>query len=112
MGIANEIIERGWIQGMEYQPYYDEDEPGGVCLRGAIYCHVFGSAYYEEAGPHNLTEGTDRQEAEFRRITSAAIAKARAMGFESDTAFNDEVTRTRDEVLRFAKEFDEELGLD
>ena len=87
MGIADELITRGWTQGTA------EDEEGRLCLIGAA----------SRVSARNRTD-----------VHDGWAALKNAIGVNSlgmVAAWNDAPERTYDEVLRAAKLADEELGL-
>lgn len=87
MGIADELITRGWTQRTE------EDAAGRVCLRGAASYACFGDSDHAWGLP-------------------AAVLDALywVCGDDNGVAsWNDEQDRTFDEVLRAAKQADEIL---
>lgn len=99
MGIAHELITRGWYQG-DY-----EGPDGSVCLAGASECSLFG----ECMSANRLLFGKERDQA---LMAAKAIAEAAGLpGVEHIAPWNDDPERTFDEVLRVAKEADELLGL-
>jgi hypothetical protein len=93
MGIADELITRGWTQEAL------EDEKGRVCLAGAIECHTLGRIVLGE-----WPKGMDD------RFQRAAHVVREIIRDVSITDWNDTVGRTFDEVLRVATQADEILG--
>lgn len=88
MGIADELITRGWTQG------WTEDSEGRVCLLGAA---AYASGEYgNEVG--NLWT-----------MPPALVEILNDLCVMRFTVWNDAPERTFDEVLRVAKEADEIL---
>lgn len=98
MGIAHELVTRGWIQGAM------QAGDGAVCLQGAINCSIFGAP---RAGPFLIADDIDTET--LRRYLDAYSTAERTLGQPVDT-WNDAEGRTFDEVLRVAKELDEVLA--
>lgn len=101
MGIAHELITRGWSQGSIRN--LDDD---ARCLVGAA-AAAFGDieAYVSRAAWVSLPS-------EVRLALLRAVPPNDVIGGVGRvTAFNDAHGRTYDEVLRAAKEADELLGL-
>jgi hypothetical protein len=92
VGIANELITRGWTQGTP------KDADGRVCIYGA------GVAAAGVEPRSNMLASIELRAAD-PRIYDALW---RAVG-ESPMSWNDDPRRTFDEVLRVAKEADELL---
>ena len=86
MGIAHELITRGWAQGASVA------EDGKVCLLGAA---AYANGWKGENGFWAMPTEMTR-----------ALNQLCGMAF---TVWNDDPKRTFDEVLRVAKEADEIL---
>lgn len=93
MGIAHELITRGWTRYKMLDP-----ETGAVCLEGAAYC---SAGLADELGTANIA---------LRMEPPEFNALRKVLGQHTLYWWNDEPDRTYDEVLRVAKEADELLG--
>jgi hypothetical protein len=94
VGIADELITRGWTQGEVMAG------DGSVCLMGAAAC-----AAGLNVTPYRTTSTVWMELPD--RVRNALIAATRN---EWVPEFNDDWHRTYDEVLRAAKDADELLG--
>jgi hypothetical protein len=88
MGIAEELINRGWTQGVA------EAEDGSVCLRGAAAYACGKSPVWAFTLPEHYED---------------ALVRAIGCRLPLIGIWNDEPGRTYDEVLRVAKLTDEIL---
>ena len=103
MGIANELITRGWHQGAIEGP------DGSVCLSGAVFAAVYGVPQLAFASQNLLRDDAlTRVCQQASNVVASLIERAGGRPF---APWNDAPERTFDEVLRVAKETDELLGL-
>jgi hypothetical protein len=94
MGIANELITRGWHQG----DFRADD--GSVCLYGACVAAERGAAFDAlDIDDIALANG-----GEYEKALSLLVVGQTG---HTVAAWNDDPSRTFDEVLRAAKEADE-----
>ena len=91
MGIADELITRGWHQGEAEAP------TGEVCLAGAAAYALFNTTF-DDLSLHDLSAAMNAVEAAAPEIAKHGVGN-----------WNDAPERTFDEVLRVAKEADEIL---
>ena len=96
MGIAHELITRGWHQG------HREGPDGSVCLMGAA---------WKASGIENPLEYSRSTVGQYQNVAlrQAIMVNSHFIGASIVSEWNDDPARTYDEVLRVAKMADEIL---